>query len=701
MPLDPSAYAPTAPPTVPDRTNRTSFATQMYNFFTWMAQSTAGGLYYAIANLPGNVYSNAVEVYNAATTRALSNFKGIYAGGTTYAQGDTVYVTGSGYYISNVGSNLGNAPASSPTQWSPVSLGNRSGGASVTPVLQTVLVAGSAQVQKFAPTTPGQSVKLPDATGCQMVTSPYFIFQNAGTCDLKILDNASTIKGFVPAGAVCAISLYDNTTAAGGWGCANANTFGVTASLEYTAVAFGAVVAAAITTVTLDANRTAIFIQYTGTTNRVGLYVVVFDASAAIGSQWGTPTLVTADTGTTATTGYTAALIATDKIVVSYTDTVGASRLHTLVVSFVGLVPTANAVVNTGLANTLVFWSSVLVGSTVCVAANDGATVKIWGVTVSGTVPTIGTAVSPGSVAGACDLYANGSSLFAILEGTATTIQGTPYTVAGTVLTVGTSASPGAFGSKPGGLNTTMRTMATAAGWLAVMTDVTATFTYAHYFTVAGTVASQSTVTLNAASTVDPRTTVDMQNIVGNGKVLIAISGGSVMSLSVLTFTGSAAATSNLTLGAFTGNGAPYVAPCPSGTTGKVMIAGTSSVRTYSVDTTVATASGTTVRTYIGAQDLTIPTLSSPRKGRKAPASPASGSGNAIAIPTWATGAFSKRSSALALAPTREWVIDQDPLAVGVAGDTGASNAESWLIADYGAAQANGGLYLQRIEMAS
>lgn len=66
MQTDPTPFVPDAPPTVPDRTNRASFATQMFNFFTWMAKTTVGGLYYGIVNLATTTYNNAIDAYNNA-----------------------------------------------------------------------------------------------------------------------------------------------------------------------------------------------------------------------------------------------------------------------------------------------------------------------------------------------------------------------------------------------------------------------------------------------------------------------------------------------------------------------------------------------------------------------------------------------------------------------------------------------------------
>lgn len=69
---DPAPYQPDAFPTVPDRTDRTNFPTQMYNFFVQMAKNVAGGFYYALTNLATITYNNAVDAYNNAVTAGSS-----------------------------------------------------------------------------------------------------------------------------------------------------------------------------------------------------------------------------------------------------------------------------------------------------------------------------------------------------------------------------------------------------------------------------------------------------------------------------------------------------------------------------------------------------------------------------------------------------------------------------------------------------
>jgi hypothetical protein len=59
------------------------------------------------------------------TVRNGMSYVGAYSGSSTYAKGDTVSSSGI-YYVSLVGSNIGNTPASSPTQWG--SLGSSAGG---------------------------------------------------------------------------------------------------------------------------------------------------------------------------------------------------------------------------------------------------------------------------------------------------------------------------------------------------------------------------------------------------------------------------------------------------------------------------------------------------------------------------------------------------------------------------------------------
>jgi len=74
-----------------------------------------------VASLPGLVSDvNAAGVYfDERVTSVGNSFKGVYAAGTTYAQGDSTLYNEK-YYLSLVNSNTGNTPTSSPTQWTEI-----------------------------------------------------------------------------------------------------------------------------------------------------------------------------------------------------------------------------------------------------------------------------------------------------------------------------------------------------------------------------------------------------------------------------------------------------------------------------------------------------------------------------------------------------------------------------------------------------
>lgn len=698
MPIDPSPYLPAAAPDVPDRTNRTGFATQMYNFFVWMAKATAGGLYYALQYLPSNVYSNALEVYAAATVKAIANFKGIYVGGTTYVIGDTVYVSGSGFYISNVNANVGNSPASSPTQWSPISLGNRSGGATVASTWQTVLVAGSAQVQRFAPGAAGQSVKLPDATTCQLVTTPYFVIVNKGSFDLKILDFGGTLRGFVAPATSVTVALYDNSTAAGGWGLTDARLFGVTSHVSGTG-GVTLTTASVISVVPLDATKTVIVFGSTGSNN---VYAVCYDDSTG---TFGAIVLVDTPSGQN---GFLAQKVSATSFVVFTASTTSTTRLRCTGCTISGTTITVGTTVTTTTANgTQTLFSTALVSSSACLAYNDSTATKVVAVTLSGTVPTFGTPATvnaSGTSGTKLDLYGSGSILVAIGgNGTANTMAGTPYTVSGTTLTLGTAASVGTS------TITSFRTIAVSAtGWLCIDQDSGLADTKATYFTLSGTTVTQSTtsVALGGAAGIafSPLTEIDAALI--GGRVIIAMANGSSFGgVTLVSFSGTTLSASGASAGSFmTGWGQPALFTLPSGALfARMVVQGSSSLRVITIDCSGATPVVGVPMIMGGPDNISLPAISTTR-GKRHPMNMANANFS-CAVPAWVSGSPNKRGSALAVMSqwaNREWVVQQDLGLSGSVGDVGNSTTESWFMADVAVAQANSNsLYLQRVEMAT
>jgi len=101
--------------------------TQMNSVSDWMettANSTESAGAAAVASEAAAAVSAnaaAVSAAAAASSANLTQYKGIYAPGTTYALGDTVANLGGYFWISNTSANIGN-PLTPGTYWSKVDL---------------------------------------------------------------------------------------------------------------------------------------------------------------------------------------------------------------------------------------------------------------------------------------------------------------------------------------------------------------------------------------------------------------------------------------------------------------------------------------------------------------------------------------------------------------------------------------------------
>lgn len=93
--------APPTPPgtgTVPDRANRTTFPTAMYNFFTWLA----GAFYTYLGNVASNVNNNATEAQTQATAAVASETNAAAsAAAAAVAASAPAWVSGTTYAIGN------------------------------------------------------------------------------------------------------------------------------------------------------------------------------------------------------------------------------------------------------------------------------------------------------------------------------------------------------------------------------------------------------------------------------------------------------------------------------------------------------------------------------------------------------------------------------------------------------------------------
>lgn len=120
MPLTAPPAAPTAPPATPQR-GGTGFSAAMNAFLVWMASFRTWLATYTgwAATHVTELQALQADVEAAAAVMHTDKFKGVWAGGTTYAQGESVTHAGV-YWLSNVNANLANTPVDGSAHWSRV-----------------------------------------------------------------------------------------------------------------------------------------------------------------------------------------------------------------------------------------------------------------------------------------------------------------------------------------------------------------------------------------------------------------------------------------------------------------------------------------------------------------------------------------------------------------------------------------------------
>lgn len=116
MPTTPPSI--TALPSPPDPANRATFNTLAYPWS--VAQQTLATQLGAVAT---NVYDNALEAQAAAAVKNTDQFRGVYAAGTTYQQGQSV-LSGGTFWLCNVNNTVGITPVEG-ANWAAVTGQNR------------------------------------------------------------------------------------------------------------------------------------------------------------------------------------------------------------------------------------------------------------------------------------------------------------------------------------------------------------------------------------------------------------------------------------------------------------------------------------------------------------------------------------------------------------------------------------------------
>lgn len=175
----------------------------------------------------------------------------------------------------------------------------------------TVLTTATYGAITVTSTDFGQYIKLPNATLLDKGANLYTI-ENTGDYVIKVLDASNNILGFIYPQNTISVSLYDNTTVAGGWSLVGADLVGVTAELYSSVIQASTFIS--IKYVALDTTRTLIL--FATNSSPVGIYAAVFDSSANV---FGPITVYTA-AGTTPNS-MMAVLTDTDTVALIYGST--------------------------------------------------------------------------------------------------------------------------------------------------------------------------------------------------------------------------------------------------------------------------------------------------------------------------------------------------------------------------------------------
>jgi hypothetical protein len=566
----------------------------------------------------------------------------------------------------------------------------RSIGGSATGSGSVTLTSASSLVQQRTFTALGQGFTMPDAT--TLANGVMYALFNNSEYPAFVKDSTGVKRCFIAPMTGVMISLASNATAAGTWTYSGHQLFGVTAGVE---VAIGtALINTTLTMQAVPLSSTLTVILF-GSTATTGVYGIAYDTTTG----WGAVTLIDSLANTFAFIGQA---VSATSLAVFAANTGGANRLRGTGVTVTGTTVAAGASTTLATAGAVVLHSAALVTSTACIAYSDGTAGKIVGATLSGVALTFGAAVTPSAAASGSttliQLYASGVTLVAIVPTTTPSIICLPYAVSGTTLTVGTSATTATMDSA-----TTMRTLAiSSTGWFSMAVLAGSTLVRGYYWTLSGTTITLSSVVAQGSVGYLPSTQSDAAVV--NGKLLIAFTDATNAHLQIISFSGSVA-TAGTALSFSTGLPTGWAAGAPivsvSGSTARVIVTGTAAVRSLTVDCSGASPT-VTQRHLLGAQDLSLPTLSSPMRGKRAAATLTNASALTAALPIWVSGAYDKRNTMLAITPLREWPLMQDMSLVGTISDVGNSATECWLAADVAAAQGGANaLYLQKVEMAT
>ena len=377
-----------------------------------------------------------------------------------------------------------------------------------------VLTASSPAMQHVAPTGWGQSVTLPDATTCTKGI-PLFSINNAGKYPLMVKDSTGTLLGFLQTSRYALISLSDKSTAAGVWDILGSDLAGTDVN---DVVSFASAIGSGTQTLTyvgLDTSRDLLIIS-----GNTSCHAVVYDHAAR---QFGTPVLLR----TAVVSAYVSAIkTATDQVMVVSSDV--ATGFEAVVLTFSGTTITVNTAATATLAGTISGMGEIVAVGTSWVVSYNRATnaPSIRALTISGTTVTIGSEATVTGTGIVPIMYPITSSVVLVLSQVANgPVTAHPYTVSGATLTPGTSANSGAVIATTGFLCRTL-----SGGRFAIV-GLNASGCNGVIFSVSGTTATASTVSLGATVS----TTLYAMHQIGDQCIVASGISASALSINVLT----------------------------------------------------------------------------------------------------------------------------------------------------------------------
>lgn len=546
--------------------NATSAATAASNSATSSATSATAAAGSAIAAAASAVtaasYTSGIStqvtdfVQNSATTTGLTygykagviridNVTTAVAAGTialTNTATNYVEVTGSGVVSTNTtGFTAGRFPMATIVTSGGVitSVTDKRGIINIAPsgitnIIQSATSLTLTTVQTLvvmAPTTYGVSVTLQNAATDVPKVDYHRIDNQGGAFPVRILDSTGVLKGFVLPGASISISLL-TASAAGVWSLQGASSFGASLQL-ITAIA----PSVNMSSIDLGGGREILI----GTEGTAFLPIAVVVNN--ITGSWGTPTIIRAVN--TGSLGCRSILVSTDKVLVISCPS-GSTAFEAVILTVTGTSFVVGLPVPITLSANLAGYAEsqglIQVGSSFVTSyyvADGSSSCQLRAITVSGTTPAVGNAVTLTGTAVSSSKAAplvTISSVVIAASTLTTHLYTEPFTVSGSTLTLGTGTDTNsgtmtlnkffALGSRAcvlyndGG--------STVKGGVVSLTSTTTTITTATLFS-AGTlqdamlISSSKVLALNSAGTLNANILTDTAGTASAGT---AITGG-------------------------------------------------------------------------------------------------------------------------------------------------------------------------------